>query len=324
MHMSSRLHAFESSTYYVTYGPHEPAVRISPGDSVRAKTLDAGGLDENGERPPAEMFQQDPDTELSFANPQTGPVYVEGAEPGDMLAVHIDEIELTRDWAWSRHNPGMGILGVESRVHGPTGLNEPLPFRDYRWNFNAARSEATLELADSRLKRVTIPTHPFLGCIGVSPRNGEVVSTMTPYNHGGNMDCVETAAGTTIYLPVFRRGALLMFGDGHGAQGDGEDCGSALETPTRTTLTIDLIKGKTIDWPRMENDDYIMTIANTRPLVDAVRIAKVAMVRWLEAEYGFDQWEAFQLQSQAGLVRVGNVVDPLYTVVAKFPKALLA
>ncbi len=95
LHMSSRLHAFESSTYYVTYGPHEPAVRISPGDSVRAKTLDAGGLDENGERPPAEMFQQDPDTELSFANPQTGPVYVEGAEPGDMLAVHIDEIELT-------------------------------------------------------------------------------------------------------------------------------------------------------------------------------------------------------------------------------------
>ena len=322
--MTGRLHEFESSTYYFTYGPHPPAVRIVPGDSVRAKTLDAAGLDDRGDQPAQAMFQQDPDTELAIANPQTGPVYVEGAEPGDVLAVHIDEIELTRDWAWSRHNPGMGILGVESRVHGPTGLNEPLPYREYRWNYNGARSGATLELSHSRLKRVTIPTHPFLGCIGVCPRNGEVVSTMTPFNHGGNMDCVETAAGTTVYLPVYRRGALLMFGDGHGAQGDGEDCGSALETPTRTTLTIDLVKDKAIDWPRMENDDFIMTVANTRPLVDAVRIAKVAMVRWLQADYGFDQWEAFQLQSQAGLIRVGNVVDPLYTVVAKFPKTLLS
>ena len=115
-----------------------------------------------------------------------------------------------------------------------------------------------------------------------------------------------------------------MFGDGHGAQGDGEDCGSALETPTRTTLTIDLVKDNPINWPRFENENYIMTVANTRPLIDAVRIAKVSMIRWLVADYGFDQWEALQLQSQAGLVRVGNVVDPLYTVVAKFPKALLS
>ncbi len=320
--MSGTLHEFESSTYYVNYGPHEPAIRVDPGDSVRARTLDAGGLDERSEKPPPEMFQQDPETDLKLSNPQTGPVYVNGAEPGDMLAVRIDEIELTREWGWSRHNPGMGILGIESRVHGPTGLSEPLPYREFRWEYSADFSTATLDLPASG-KRVTIPTHPFLGCIGVCPRNGEVVSTMTPYHHGGNMDCVETAAGTTVYLPVFRRGALLMFGDGHGAQGDGEDCGSALETPTRTTLTIDLVKDKAIDWPRLENDDYIMTVANTRPLVDAVRIAKVAMVHWLEAEYGFDRWEAFQLQSQAGLVRVGNVVDPLYTVVAKLPKSLL-
>ncbi len=138
------------------------------------------------------------------------------------------------------------------------------------------------------------------------------------------MDCVETAVNTTVYLPVYRSGALLMFGDGHGAQGDGEDCGSALETPTRTTLTIDLIKHYPINWPRLENDDYIMTVANTRPLIDAVRIAKVSMVRWLVTDYGFDQSDALQLQSQAGLIRVGNVVDPLYTVVAKFPKRLLS
>jgi len=322
--MTNQVHDFDPSIYYVNYGPHKPALRISPGDSVRATTLDAGGLDENGNKPPPEMFQNETDTELQLSNPQTGPIYVDGSEPGDMLKIHIDKIELTRDWAWSRHNPGMGILGVEDRVHGPTGLNKPLPSQEYRWIYSKDRSEATLHLNDSRIKKVSIPTHPFLGCIGVCPRNGEVVSSMTPYNHGGNMDCVETAENTTVYLPVYRRGALLMFGDGHGAQGDGEDCGSALETPTRTTLTIDLVKDNPINWPRFENENYIMTVANTRPLIDAVRIAKVSMIRWLVADYGFDQWEALQLQSQAGLVRVGNVVDPLYTVVAKFPKALLS
>jgi acetamidase/formamidase len=322
--MVQQLHEFEPSIYYVNYGPHEPALRIAPGDSVRTTTLDAGGLDEHGKKPPPEMFQNEMDTELQLSNPQTGPIYVENSEPGDMLKVHIDEIELIRDWAWSRHNPGMGILGIEDRVHGPTGLNKPLPSREYRWIYSKDRTKATLQLNYSQVKEVSIPTHPFLGCIGVCPRNGEVVSTMTPYHHGGNMDCVDTAVNTTVYLPVYRSGALLMFGDGHGAQGDGEDCGSALETPTRTTLTIDLVKNKPINWPRLENDNYIMTVANTRPLIDAVRIAKVSMVRWLVADYGFDQWDALQLQSQAGLIRVGNVVDPLYTVVAKFPKALLS
>tara|TARA_B100001123_G_C15337246_1_gene1033314 strand:+ start:792 stop:1760 length:969 start_codon:yes stop_codon:yes gene_type:complete len=322
--MTHQLHDFEPSMYYVNYGPHQPALNISPGDSIRTTTLDAGGLDEFGNKPSPDMFQNESDTELQLSNPQTGPIYVEGSEPGDMLKVHIDDIELTRNWAWSRHNPGMGILGIEDRAHGPTGLNKPLPNQEYRWIYSKDHTKATLHLNNSRIKEVSIPTHPFLGCIGVCPRNGEVISSLTPYNHGGNMDCVETAVNTTVYLPVYRSGALLMFGDGHGAQGDGEDCGSALETPTRTTLTIDLIKHYPINWPRLENDDYIMTVANTRPLIDAVRIAKVSMVRWLVTDYGFDQSDALQLQSQAGLIRVGNVVDPLYTVVAKFPKRLLS
>jgi acetamidase/formamidase len=240
-----------------------------------------------------------------------------------MLAVKIDDIQVTRGWAWSRFIPGFGVLGIEGNVAGPTGLNEPLPEMEFRWTYNDDLTEASIDLPSSKLGRATIPLHPFLGCIGVCPRFGETIDSLTPSNHGANMDCIETAAGTTVYLPVFVEGALLFFGDGHAAQGDGEACGVALETPTITELTVDVVKDYSIAWPRFENDDYIMTVGNTRPLIDAVRIAKTEMVLWLERDYGFDRWEGFQLLSQVGRVRVGNVVDPKYTIVVKFPKAQL-
>lgn len=321
--MSGALHEFETKIHYFTYGPHPPAITVKPGDTIRTKTIDARGWDENGQPVPAERLHQSPDTKLLTANPQSGPVYVEGAEPGDRLAVRIDEVIPTRGWAWSRHNPGFGALGHETVFAGPTGLGEPLPEKEFRWVYSKDLTEASVELPNSKLRKATIPLHPFLGCIGVCPRFGESISSLTPSNHGANMDCIETAPGTTVYLPVFMRGALLFFGDGHAAQGDGEACGVALETPTITTLTINLIKGQPLRWPRFENDEFIMTVGNTRPLIDAVRIAKTEMVLWLEAEYGFDRWEAFQLYSQVGRMRVGNVVDPMYTMVAKFPKKYL-
>ncbi len=318
-----QFHDFEQDVYFFTYGPHPPAVTIKPGDTVRAKTVDALGLDDEGNPVPPERLQQDENTVFLANNPQSGPVYIEGAEPGDMLAVKIDEVRITRDWAWSRFIPGFGVLGVEGAIAGPTGLNEPLPEMEFRWFYSDDRTEATLDLPGSKLGRATIPLHPFLGCIGVCPRFGESIDSLTPANHGANMDCIETAPGTTVYLPVFVPGALLFFGDGHAAQGDGEACGVALETPTVTQLTVDLVKDHPISWPRFENDEYIMSVGNTRPLIDAVRIAKTEMVLWLEREYGFDRWEAFQLLSQVGRIRVGNVVDPKYTIVVKFPKVYL-
>jgi acetamidase/formamidase len=137
------------------------------------------------------------------------------------------------------------------------------------------------------------------------------------------MDCVETKEGTTLYFPVFVEGGLFMLGDGHAAQGDGEICGTGLECPLEVTVKVDVIKGKSINWPRFEDDEHIMVAGSTRPLIDAFRSAQVELINWLVEDYGFDRWDALQLVSQVGVARIGNVVDPKYTVVAKFPKKYL-
>jgi amidase len=144
-----------------------------------------------------------------------------------------------------------------------------------------------------------------------------------PYDFGGNMDTSDAREGAIVYLPIFHDGAYFYFGDVHALQGDGEITGSGIETSADVTLEIDLIKNKKIEWPRLENDKFIMVAGSVRPLMDAFRIAQVEMVKWLESEYGFDRWEALQLLSQVGSARVANVVDPNYTIVAKFPKKYL-
>jgi acetamidase/formamidase len=137
------------------------------------------------------------------------------------------------------------------------------------------------------------------------------------------MDAADAREGTTVYLPIFYEGAYFYFGDGHALQGDGEIVGSGLETTMDVTLQFDLIKGRRIAWPRMEDATDIMVAGSARPLVDAFRIAQVELIGWLVDEYGFDKMDAYQVVSQGGHTRVANVVDPNYTVVAKFPKALL-
>ena len=137
------------------------------------------------------------------------------------------------------------------------------------------------------------------------------------------MDSSDAREGATVYLPVFHEGALFYFGDVHALQGDGEICGSGLETTAEVTFQFDLLKNKQIGWPRFENDEFIMVAGSGRPLIDAFRIAYVELIKWLVSDYGFDQWEAYQLVSQVGVTRVANVTDPHYTVMAKFPKKYL-
>ena len=137
------------------------------------------------------------------------------------------------------------------------------------------------------------------------------------------MDAPEIREGATVYLPIFHDGAYFYFGDGHARQGHGEVSGTGLETSMDVVLRIDLIKGKAIDWPRIENDDYIMVAGSARPLIDAFRIAHVELIEWLEEEYGFGRWDAYQLIGQVVESSIANVVDPNYTVVAKFPKRFL-
>jgi len=314
---------YEPTKYYYTFAPHEPALKLKPGDTLVTTTLDSEGCDVNGEMVSRDMAQSSDVTEFYEANPLTGPFYVEGAKLGDTLALHIESIDLTRDYAISKFPPGFGVLNIEDRITGPTGLGDPLPEMFFRWELDLERGIGTLELPGSRIGKIDIPLHPFLGCLGVAPRFGETINSLTPAENGGNMDCVETKPGTTVFLPVFVEGGLFMFGDVHAAQGDGEICGVGLETTAEVTIKVGVIKGKNINWPRLEDETHIMVAASTRPLIDAFRIAHAEMVRWLAADYGFDRWEAFQVLSQVGTARVGNVVDPKYTVVAKFPKEYL-
>jgi len=318
----NKIHHLEPQIYYYTFGPNKPALTVSSGDTVVAPTRDARGYDTEMQPIPEELKQRSDTTEFRESNPLVGPIYVEGAEVGDALAVHILRIALNRQYAWSRHIAHFGFFTGE----GPGKelfLNEPIPEKLFDWDMDFQRNVAILELPNSKIGKVEIPLHPFVGSIGVAPRYGRTEMSLTPGEYGGNMDCVETKAGTTIYLPVWVRGGYFAFGDIHAAQGDGEICGVALETTAEITVTLEVIKGKSIEWPRMEDETHIMTAGSGRPLMDALRIAHVELVKWLVDDYGFEQWEAFQVISQVGTTRIGNVVDPNYTVVAKFPKKFL-
>jgi acetamidase/formamidase len=312
-------HRINPSVYYYTFGPNEPAVYVKPGDVVVATTVDAGGHDMNGDPLPPERKQTISGTSLRESNPLVGPVYVDGAEPGDTLVIEIQRISLNRPTAYSRIGPHFGSLTGE--VPGRWFLlNEPLNTTFYDWAIDLERNVGVLDLPKSKMGRAEIPLHPFLGSIGVAPRFGRVEMSLTPGEYGGNMDCVETREGSTLYLPIFAEGGYLAFGDIHAAQGDGELCGVALETTAEVRLRLNIIKGKSIDWPRIEDKDWIMTACSSRPLMEAYKLAHYEMVEWLRSDHGFERWDALQMLSQVGRCRVGNVVDPNFTVVAKYPK----
>jgi acetamidase/formamidase len=250
-------------------------------------------------------------------NPQTGPFYIEGAGPGDVLAVHILDLSPARGYAISSNYPGFGALtGTEYTAL----LNPQLDERVWWYTVDTASWTASTKL---KSRTLTIPMHPFLGCMATAPQRGEVRWTVTPEAYGGNMDVPEVRKGSTIYLPVNVEGALLEFGDGHLAQGEGEIIGTALESALNVKVRVDVVKQRAISWPRIEDDDYIMTIGCYRPLEDAFRIAWKEMVLWLVDEYSMDTLDAYELCSQVAETDCAQVVDPNYTVVAKIPKKYL-
>jgi amidase len=193
----------------------------------------------------------------------------------------------------------------------------------FLWRIDTERMTGSLDLPKSRLRRIEVPLQPMLGRVAVAPKNEESFPGLWPGDFGGNLDAPEVREGTTVYLPVFHEGAYFYFGDGHALQGQGEVAGTGLETTMDVIIEIGLIKGKPIDWPRLEDDDYIMVAGSARPLIDAFRLAHVELIEWLVADYGFDKWEAYQVLAQVGTNTVANIVDPQYTVVAKFPKKYL-
>ena len=250
-----------------------------------------------------------------FLNPQTGPIYVEGAEPGDTLAIHIESIEPTRDFAVSVLIPYFG--GLTSTNFTRT-LQDPLPERVWIWKLvdggnNLLNEELGLKL----------PWEPFLGTLAVAPEL-EAISALSPGPFGGNMDVPDVKPGNTVYLPVWNSGALLYTGDCHARQGQGELCGVAMEITSKVTVVFEVIKDRAIEWPRIESDESIMVVGSARPMEDAARIANTELILWLEHEYGYDRWDAYQLLTQAGGLYVGNMVDTTYSLVASVDKKHLS
>jgi acetamidase/formamidase len=246
-----------------------------------------------------------------FLNPQTGPIYVKGAEPGDTLAVRIESIEPTRDFAVSVLIPYFGGLTSTNLTRT---LQDPLPERVWIWDL----VEGGDKLVNEELG-VILPWEPFLGTLAVAP-DLEAITALAPGPFGGNMDVPDVKPGNTVYLPVWNSGALVYTGDCHARQGQGELCGVAMEITSKVTLVFEVIKDKPIEWPRIESDESIMVVGSARPMEDAARIANTELILWLEHEYGYDRWDAYQLLTQAGGLYVGNMVDTTYSLVASVDK----
>jgi len=297
-----------------TFGGVAPTHHIAPGTRIITWTEDC--YDGAVTRPDQMPSRVAP---IGHDNPQTGPFYVDGAEPGDTLAIRIEKLEPARDHGISSLFPGFGALNGTDR----TAMLQPdLPERVWFYDVDRARGVARTRSSDGK-RTWEVPLAPFLGCLGVSPPNGEARSTIVPDNFGGNMDCPEVRAGNTIYLGVRVPGGLVSFGDGHYAMGDGEIIGTAIEGAMNVEVVVDLIKHRETAWPRIENAEWMMSLGAARPLEDAARIAFKDMVQWVMEKTGMDALDAYQFVSQNAVAPVTEMVDPLYTVLVKIPKSRL-
>jgi amidase len=298
--------------YSYVFNPYrEPIARVKPNERVTIHTDDAfeSRITKKEDLPSRALAT------AKFLNPQTGPIYVEGAEPGDSLAVRIESIVPTRDFAVSVLIPYFGGLTSTNLTRT---LQEPLPERVWIWDL----VDGGDNLVNEELG-VKLPWEPFLGTLAVAP-DLEAITALAPGPFGGNMDVPDVKPGNTVYLPVWNSGALIYTGDCHARQGQGELCGVAMEITSKVTVVFEVIKDKAIEWPRIESDEAIMVVGSARPMEDAARIANTELILWLEQEYGYDRWDAYQLLTQAGGLYVGNMVDTTYSLVASIEKKYLS
>jgi amidase len=289
----------------------DPVARLKSGDILETNTLDAFG---NAIQKPTDTLRM-----VKGDNPLTGPFFVEGAEPGDTLVVKILDLQIDGNQGVGTIAPGFGA--INSSKYTPV-LNPDLPERIWLYPIDHATNTATFSAHDTKFS-VRIPLRPFLGCIGVAPADREARSSIVPAEFGGNMDAPEASVGNTAYFPVSVAGALLYVGDGHAAMGDGEIGGSAIEVPLRARMQVSVIKGQKISWPRFENDDAIMAVGAYRPLDDAARIAFTELVKWIHHDYGLSELDAYELLSKVAKVRLAEMVDPNYVIIASVEKKYL-
>ena len=297
-----------------TFGGVEPVMRVKPGTVLSLWTEDAycGRILSADDHASTALVANE-------LNPQTGPFFIEGAEPGDTLAVHIVDLTPARSWGASALIPFFG--GLSSTPQSPT-LQHPLDERTYIYDYDSAAKTVGFAALGSDFT-VALPANPMLGTVGVAPANHEVRTSLVPERFGGNIDTPEMRAGATCYLRVNVEGALLSLGDGHYRQGEGESCGTAVEGAMNVTVIVDLIKGGGPGWPRIESDTHIAAVGSGRPLEEAWRAGQVDMVTWISELHGLDSLDAYQLLSQISEVPIANVVDTNYSAVTKIDKRLL-
>lgn len=280
--LGAAVHRVVGASYYHTFSATHPVLaRVRSGDTIVTKTVDSAGFDYQGVR-----------RTKTHGNPLTGAFYIEGAEPGDTLAVHLRKIRLNRATGYTGHRVGLKSLAAALEPE------KPVPDAVYKgydylvpWQLDLARRTVTQG-------RLTFAAEPMLGCIGVAPE-GDFSPRSGPAGYwGGNLDYRMVREGNTVLLPVFHAGALLFFGDGHAVQGDGEAVGSGVETSLEVEVEVELRKGRRLTGPRIETATEIVSIGATHeaPALDrTVEMATADMLSWLVGEFGFTPTEAHLL-----------------------------
>lgn len=299
---------FDASVFHRFFsGTIPPALHINPGDTVRTSTVDAGGTDAKGVR------------RSSGGNPETGPFFIDGAMPGDTLAIRFNRIRLNRDSAGSGDritndalNPGY----IRDAKYDDKFSSE--------WKLDRENGFAMLAKPSEHLRNFRVQLQPMLGCVAVAPPDHQTFRSGWLGSWGGNMDYNGMREGTTLYLPVYQVGAILFLGDGHAAQGDGELTGDALETSMDVEFTVNLISGQNTSGPRAENSEYIMAMGIANSLPDAVRQSTTQLARWLERDYHLTPNESAIVLGTSIRYDIAELVDPQVNVVAKISKSVLA
>jgi len=283
-----------------------PVLTLWPGDTVRTRTIDSGGVDEHGV------------TRALFGNPQTGPFFIAGAAPGDTIVVHILKLRLNRDWADSLDTIVGRALGT-SLVPDAGELGKPV-----RWHLDRANGLAWPEGATGALGAYRVPVRPMLGGLALAGGFGSApMSTGDTGRSGGNMDFPEVIEGNSVYLPVQQPGGLLYLGDAHARQGDGETSQYALETSMDVEFRVELIKGRHISMPRVESSTELMALGQAGSLDEALRMASTGLIAWLRQDYGLTLSQAAQLMGAEARFTVPNLAGRSVGVAARIDKARL-
>jgi len=289
-----------------------PAERVAPGSTIEFQCLDSSGGQFTSESDVADVAKLD----FAKVNPVTGPIYVEGAAPGDALKVTIEAFKPS-GFGWTANIPGFGLLADQFKE---PALNI--------WKYDAGSLEPALFGRSGR-----VPLKPFAGTIGNAPGEAGHHSVVPPRRVGGNLDIRDLAAGTVLYLPVEVAGALFSVGDTHAAQGDGEVCGTAIESPMDVVLTLDLVKDARLKTPRfttpgpvtrhLDVKGYEVTTGVGPDLMDGARSAVSQMVELIAGRQGIQPVEAYMLASVCGDLRISEIVDmPNWVVSFYFPRCV--